>query len=329
MKSYWYTALIQLTNVSFWCVVSKMKYVECDSIDVYIENLNGLNVEATQVDRGRFLSKKKNLKLPLIEINHWHINTNMLYHGSLSQDEIYLSFPIERQSQKIDGKIFGSDSILAVLPDEDLLVLHPKMVEQLDFLIPFRVLQDYYKYQSLTDTLQLIKSLRNRTTFSNSESLKIKKLVNYTLSVIDLVSQWNYQAAVDAQDTILLNIFETLGEFGGQTTINSSKHRAAVVKRALAVIHKEPKSNLTIVELCNNCFCSLRTLEYSFKSILGCSPKAYLVKRRLNLIKHEIKHSPEKSISRIAIDFGVVNAGRFSNDYFMYFGEYPSDTRNR
>jgi hypothetical protein len=54
MKSYWYTALIQLTNVGFWCVISKMKYVECNSIDVYIDNLKELNLEATQVEKGRF-----------------------------------------------------------------------------------------------------------------------------------------------------------------------------------------------------------------------------------------------------------------------------------
>ncbi|MFK3976509.1 MULTISPECIES: helix-turn-helix domain-containing protein [Shewanella] len=306
-----------------------MKYVECNSIDVYIDNLNGLDVEATQVGSGRFFSTNRNVKLPLIEINHWRINTSILYHGALAQDKIYLSFPIERESQIIDGKVFGSDSILAVLPDEDLLVLHPKLVETMDFLIPLAVLQDYYKYQNLTDTLPSLKNLRNKTTFSNIENLKIKQLINYTLSVIDQVSQWNYLAAVDAQDTILVNILEILGESGGKKVICSSKHRVVVVKRALAAIHKEPKSNLTIVELSNICFCSIRTLEYSFKSILGCSPKAYLIKRRLNLIKHEIKCSPEKSISRIAIDFGVVNAGRFSNDYFMYFGEYPSDTRNK
>ena len=306
-----------------------MKYLECNSIDVFIDNLNGLNVEATQVDRGRFLSKKKSLKLPLIEINHWYIKTSLLYHGALAQDEIYLSFPIERQSQKIDGKSFGSDSILAVLPDEELLVLHPKLVETVDFLIPFRVFQDYYNYQSLADTSELVKKLRSKTTFSNIENVKIKQLTHYTLSVMDLATQWNYQAVVDAQDTILLYIFDILGESSDQRLVSSSKNRAAVVKRAIAAIHKDPKSNLTILDLSKSCFCSIRTLEYAFKSILGCSPKAYLIKRRLNLIKHEIKRCPEKSISRIAIDFGVVNAGRFSNDYFMYFGEYPSDTRNR
>tara|TARA_R110002051_G_scaffold147376_1_gene220160 strand:- start:9824 stop:9949 length:126 start_codon:yes stop_codon:yes gene_type:complete len=34
-----------------------MKYVECNSIDVYIDNLNGLDVEATQVGSGRFLAQ--------------------------------------------------------------------------------------------------------------------------------------------------------------------------------------------------------------------------------------------------------------------------------
>jgi AraC family ethanolamine operon transcriptional activator len=306
-----------------------MKYFECNSVDVFVDNLKELDLVATQIGKGSFFSQKQNLKLPLIEINHWRINTSILYYGALAQDKIYLSFPVQRLFQKIDGKDFDGDSVLGILPDEELIVLHPEVVEAVDFLIPFSVLQDYYKYQNFTDIIQLVEKLRSKTGFSTSHNLQIKQLTQYTTSVIGQVSQWSYQATLDAQDTILLKIFEILGDSYDQKVIASSKNRTAVVKRAITTIHQDLTSNLTILDLSIQSFCSIRTLEYSFKSILGCTPKEYIIKRRLNLIKHEIKRSPEKSISRIAIDFGVVNAGRFSNDYFVYFGEYPSDTRNK
>jgi AraC family ethanolamine operon transcriptional activator len=306
-----------------------MNYVECDSVDVYIDNLQELDLEATQVTKGNFFSKKNNLKLPLIEINHWHVNVGILYYGSLAQDKILISFPIKRDSQKIDGITFGSDSILAVLPDEKVLLLLPEDVQSLDFLIPFSVLKDHYKCQKFPHILQSIKKLRNKTEFSSSQKFQINQLTQFTISIIGQVNRWSYQATIDAQDSILLKIFKILDEDSEPVATNRSHNRANIIKRAITNIHNNPTSNITILELSTYCFCSIRTLEYSFKSILGCSPKAYLIKRRLNLIRKEIQGSPEKSISRIAIDFGVVNAGRFSKDYFMFFGEYPSDTRKK
>jgi AraC family ethanolamine operon transcriptional activator len=319
----------KLTNAYFERVLSKMNYFECDSVDVYIDNLQELNLEATQVSKGAFFSKKNNLKLPLLEINHWQVNVGMLYNVSLSQDKILLSFPIKRDLQKIDGITLGSDSILAVLPDEKLLLLHPEEVKTLDFLIPFSVLQEHYKYQETTHVLQSIIKLRNKTEFSSSQKCLIDQLTKFTIRFISQVNRWSYQATIDAQDSILQKIFEILDDDGEQVQKNCSHNRTNIVKRAITNIHNNPTSNITILELSTYCFCSIRTLEYSFKSILGYSPKEYLIKRRLNLIRKEIQRSPETSISRIAMDFGVVNAGRLSKDYYMFFGEFPSDTRNK
>ena len=311
----------------FLLVLSEMEYLECDCIDVYIDNLKELDLVATQITAGAFFSQKQNLKLPLIEINLWHVAVGMLYHGALAQDKVLISFPIKRDSQKIDGSTFGSDSILVVLPDEKLLVLLPKEVESLDFVIPFSVLQDYYKYKKISDISPLLKKLRNKNTFSYNEKRQIKQLTSYTINVIAESKQLSYQAILDAQDSILLKIFNILGDICEEKAKGVSHNRVTTVKRALTTIHNNPTSNLSILELASSCFCSMRTLEYSFKSIIGCTPKDYLIKRRLNLIRQEIKRSPEKTITSITIDYGVVNAGRFSKDYFIFFGEYPSDTR--
>jgi AraC-like DNA-binding protein len=306
-----------------------MGYVKYDCIDVYIDNLKELDLVATQITKGPFFSQKHNLKLPLMEISHWHVDVGILYHGSLVQDKVMISLPIKRSSHQVDGSTFGSDSIFVIFPDEKLLALFPKCTESLDFLIPLSVLQEHYNCKSISSIAPLLERLRNKKNYSDSETIQIKQLTQYAISVMDKSSRLSFQEILDAQDSILLMIFNIIGGGGEQKAKSGSQNRVTVVKRALTTIHSNTMSNLTILELSAKCFCSIRTLEYSFKSILGFSPKDYLVKRRLNLIRQELKRSPEKSISRIATDFGVVNVGRLSKDYFIFFGEYPSDTRNK
>ncbi|MFT6896955.1 MAG: AraC family ethanolamine operon transcriptional activator [Paraglaciecola sp.] len=306
-----------------------MNFLECDSIEAYIDNLKGLDVDATQVSRGKFFSKKQSLSLPFLEINYWHVQTSILYHGRLAHDSFYISFPVKRESQKIDGKVFGESSILALLPDEERVVLHPNEVVSLDFLINPLLFLHYFKWDKIDDLFILIRSMQKKSKLSIQKQVQSKQIIDLTLNVISNANRLSYQSILDLRDSILMKLFEFLDHSAECSKRVNSKQRIAIVKRALDYIHDNPQINFTILELSNRCFCSLRTLEYSFRTILDITPKEYLIKRRLNSIKREIKIYNGKPINRIAMDHGVVNAGRFSRDYFQFFGEYPSETRAR
>lgn len=304
-----------------------MTYFECGDINGFIGNLKDLDVKATQVSKGNFFCKRHRLSLPFLEIHYWQVKTSILYHGRLAHDSFLVSFPVNREFQKIDGKFFGKNSILALLPDENLIVLHPEEVVSLDFVINPLLFIHYFKWDNIDTLYNLIGSLRKTVELTTEKKLQSKKLIDITLNLIHNTDQLSYQSILDMRDLILINLFKFLDHSIEEVKISSSNHRIKIVNRALDSIHNNPHTNLTTLDLASKCFCSLRTLEYAFKTILDITPKEYLIKRRLNLIRQEIQTYRKKPINRIAMDYGVVNAGRFSRDYFQFFGEYPSETR--
>ncbi|MFQ3199090.1 MAG: AraC family ethanolamine operon transcriptional activator [Paraglaciecola sp.] len=306
-----------------------MSYFECNSIEAYIDNLKGLEVDATQISRGKFFCQRKSLSLPLLEINYWHVQTSILYYGGLAQDSFLISFPVSRKSQKVDGRVLGENSILALLPDEERVVLHPDEVLSLDFLVNPLLFRYYFQWDNTDRLFNLIQSLQKKSELSTQKQLQSKQLIDHTLNAIGNPNRLSDQSMLDLRDSILLKLFKFLDHSVKDTKNVNSKQRVVIAKRALDYIHDNPQTKFTILELSNRCFCSLRTLEYAFRTILDITPKEYLIKRRLNSIKREIQIYDGKPINRIAMDYGVVNAGRFSRDYFQFFGEYPSETRGK
>ena len=73
---------------------------------------------------------------------------------------------------------------------------------------------------------------------------------------------------------------------------------------------------------------SEQTLQNSFKSLFGYTPKHFFRLLKLNLVHRELmENNPEQTIvSEIASKWGFVHMGRFSAYYKELFGEYPSVT---
>jgi len=72
---------------------------------------------------------------------------------------------------------------------------------------------------------------------------------------------------------------------------------------------------------------SLRTLEYTCKSLLNVSPQRYLTCLRLHCARREIRaFAGSRSVMDIALKWGFSHLGRFSIAYRELFGEPPSRT---
>jgi len=72
---------------------------------------------------------------------------------------------------------------------------------------------------------------------------------------------------------------------------------------------------------------SIRTLEYTCKSLLKVSPQRYLTCWRLHCARRDIRAQAESgSITDIALKWGFSHLGRFSIAYRELFGERPSST---
>jgi len=75
---------------------------------------------------------------------------------------------------------------------------------------------------------------------------------------------------------------------------------------------------------------SERTLHAAFRENLGTTPKAYLKMLRLNSAHHDLLRGGARTrVTDVALDWGFVHFGWFSQDYRRLFGETPSQTLHR
>jgi transcriptional regulator GlxA family with amidase domain len=91
------------------------------------------------------------------------------------------------------------------------------------------------------------------------------------------------------------------------------------------------ESRLTLSMVASHAGMPARTLQLAFKSSEGMGPMQWLRQQRLTAARNELL-SPRDScprVSEIALRFGFVHLGEFSQAYRSMFGETPSETLRR
>ena len=91
------------------------------------------------------------------------------------------------------------------------------------------------------------------------------------------------------------------------------------------------EENITIADLAKQFDISDKTLESSFKSLFGITPKHFLNLLKLNRAHEDLQlaESNTTNVSEIAMKWGFPNFGRFSKNYKALFGVLPSETLSK
>ena len=99
------------------------------------------------------------------------------------------------------------------------------------------------------------------------------------------------------------------------------------VKRAQAWIEAHLEDDLRVVELAEVAGTTARTLQSSFKAVLGVSPMRYVRVRRLDRLRRSLlRRDARQTVTSLALRHGINHMGRLSGDYRELFGELPRDT---
>ncbi len=130
----------------------------------------------------------------------------------------------------------------------------------------------------------------------------------------------------DAEKTIVKQIVMLLES---QTLIPSTLTGGEEV--ALAIrdqVYNHMDGNVNISQFAKQYEVSEKTLQTSFKSLFGFTPKHFIRQLKLNLIHNELKESDPKqsTVSKIALKWGFKHMGQFSRYYTELFGVNPSQT---
>lgn len=83
-----------------------------------------------------------------------------------------------------------------------------------------------------------------------------------------------------------------------------------------------------ISDICRALNVSRRTLHRAFDDVVGIGPVTYLRHKRLNAARRALQTAapPGQTVTRIALDHGFDDVGRFCAYYQNMFGEYPLNT---
>ena len=98
------------------------------------------------------------------------------------------------------------------------------------------------------------------------------------------------------------------------------------VRRAVRVIESHGSEVLNTGALAERCQVTPRALQYAFRKRLGCTPKQYLRRVRLDLARQAMRDGSAASVSDAAARHGFFNPGRFAVEYRGMFGENPGQT---
>ncbi len=96
-------------------------------------------------------------------------------------------------------------------------------------------------------------------------------------------------------------------------------------------IEEHLKQDITVEQLAQLANMSPRSLYALFERKAGTTPKSYIRQRKLEKIHGRLSDPSVKvrNITEIAMDYGFLHLGRFSESYKSTFGELPSDTLRR
>jgi AraC-like DNA-binding protein len=139
-------------------------------------------------------------------------------------------------------------------------------------------------------------------------------------------SSLDLQKIEDEIVALLTNLFETESPKIAKLTKGEK-----TVLDILEQLYGHMDGNVSIVSLAKQYSVSQHTLEKSFKSLFGFTPKRFLLILKINHVHYDLKHADPASctVSRIAQKWGFSHMGRFSGYYTDLFGENPSVTLRR
>ena len=133
------------------------------------------------------------------------------------------------------------------------------------------------------------------------------------------------------EQTLIDAMVDSLNGWEVPDETRARRQHQLIMRRFYRILEENPRSSLYIPEICAAIRVSTRTLDTCCQEQLGMAPKQYLMLRRLNFVRRDLREAvPDgTTVTEIATAYGFWDLGRFAGRYKSVFGEKPSDTLRR
>jgi AraC-like DNA-binding protein len=129
----------------------------------------------------------------------------------------------------------------------------------------------------------------------------------------------------EAQRDVARSLF-CLYRFRGEALpYGFGERKNARLRAAIEYIHEHAGRSMSVSDVARAADLSVRALQESFQRNLDCTPMTYLRGVRMRHTREELLAADPKTttVAEIAARWGFAHMGRFSNEYFRQYGEYP------
>lgn len=306
----------------------KYIYVEHEDIKHFSENML-VNANVYQITYGQLQSFRKSLVLDNCTLFYRQSAGSLVANYSNVAQQFLIVLPL--LDSMVNGKELTLEQLFLIGPNE---VIHHAIPEGFQtFGIGFsyqqasRYLSDKL-LQAIGDGAEAIRSNKIKLPFMAEFKERSIKLYEQLYALRDKASAEEIAELEKSLFALIEQLFTPLLKHTKlKSYLNSSRRN--IVSRAIEHIVDNDLTDIPVNELADKCYCSMRSLEYAFKSIYKITPKQFLSVRRLHIVREKIKDQEFASLKDLMSHIGVSNPGRFSAQYFKLFGEYPRETWSR
>jgi AraC family transcriptional regulator, ethanolamine operon transcriptional activator len=297
----------------------------------FTDTVRNWNLEFRQLDRGQFQGDLFQAGIGAVHFGYTELNRHLDQYGGCPKGMRTLVVPaaadqsfrsrgqeitgnkiaIFPKSGELDGVSTSGFKVFTISIPEELLITASQGREE-SYL---KILMNGVEVVEVTDNAMFL--LRDYLGHLHQELSSDPSLLHMPGFSIELGSE------------LPQRLLTALASSQDVTTSIPSRRRDQALKKSLAYIEEFNNKPLQVIDLCKATEVSVRTLRYAFVEHFGISPKAYLLRYRLNKVRNTLR-SANPSITKIgdiASQWGFWHMGQFAADYRNLFGELPSTTR--
>lgn len=222
-------------------------------------------------------------------------------------------------------RVLGPGELLLINPDEPVDLAYSADCEKFILKLPNRLLEsvcDEQRWQRPSEGVRFIQNHYQLLALEGFAGLLAMVCHEAEASEPLLRVQEHYSQIVASKLLTLMPTNVRRETLGGQ---------ASSFERIAEYIEANLKQDLCSEQLARQASMSLRSLYILFERNAGTTPKIYIRDKKLARIRASLS-DPQctvRNITELAMDYGFVHLGRFSETYKSLFGELPSDTLKR
>lgn len=309
-------------------VESVFRRLEVDSVDAYVDCVDGYEGEVRQIGAGPLELVQDEFALDGIQVLRWSTNRTL---SSLLQFErgwtvIGAAQRTPVPAVRCNGVELSGDDIVVASHADEFQNFEPAGVAVLEVAIRDDVLATFGLLPGGVDDVPS-RPEEGRFTMSALGAQVYRTRLN---SLIDRVESENSaEPSTPVRDEALEIVAGALSD----AAVRGDRAQPLLppiayewVGRTLEELRSDPTACLDLGAVAERVGTTPRTLQRAFGQMLGVSPYQYLLRHRLNDGRIRLREQPDATITEVAHHFGFTSSG-FAHQYRRLFGQRPSDAR--